>query len=199
MRPGGGRPPMGPPIGGPPMGPPIGGPPFGGPGGGPPAGFGRSNNQETASLPGVHAPGADAQRKTYVVITGAVPVEKESQEFRRRFEYAMPAIQKTATQFATQTDSPHYFCFLIERSEVKDADDKNRNWVPLLSKGNYVNSEIMKDIAKWFTTAPEIVSPDDVFVPDQAAYKDSFFNAYVTWPLPPLFLKNWGFEACIPK
>ncbi len=192
----------GPPMGGPPMGPPIGGPPIGGPPGGP-GGFGR-NGQETASLPGVHAPGADAQRKTYVVITGAVPVEKESQEFRRRFEYAMPAIPdqsraRPGAQFATQSDSPHYFCFLIERSEVKDADDKNRNWVHILSKANYANAAAMKDIEQWISPAPEIVSPDDVFQPEVAGAGAKQFNAYVTWPLPPLFLKNWGFEAAHPK
>jgi hypothetical protein len=194
--------------GSPPVGPPtMGGPPMGGGPGRP--GFGgeemaRGRTDQTASLPGVHAPGADADRKTYVVITGAVPVEKEVEEFRRRFEYAMPAIadvsrSRSASQYTNQTDSPHYFCFLIDRSEVKDADDKTRNWVPILSKAVYANSDAIKDIGKWFTTAPEIVNPDDVFQPESAGNGNNQFNAYITWPLPPLFLKNWGFEAAHPK
>ena len=156
------------------------------------------------SLPGVHAPGADAQGKTYVIITGAVPVEKQVEEFRRRFEYAVPAVtdairSRTTALATTQSDTPHYFCFLVDRCEVKDADDKTRNWTPILSKTNYVNSQAVMDIAKWSTTAPEIVHLDDVFQPDQATWKGAPFNAYITWPLPPLFLKNWGFEATHPK
>ena len=201
----------GPGMGGPGFGP--GGPGFGpgGPGFGPggPGGLsmgaGGGRVDPNGSLPGVHAPGADAQGKTYVIITGAVPVEKEAEEFRRRFEYAVPAVlsdvnqSRNTSMSVTQSDTPHYFCFLVDRCEVKDADDKTRNWTPILSKTNYVNSQAIMDIAKWSTTAPEIAHLDDVFQPDQATWKGAPFNAYITWPLPPLFLKNWGFEAAHPK
>ncbi|HTQ40174.1 MAG TPA: hypothetical protein VMJ32_14200 [Pirellulales bacterium] len=159
---------------------------------------GPSRLGQDENLPGVRAPGADAEVKSYVIITGAVPVDKEAEEFRRRFEAAVPAAPDSDPNhqpLVAQTDVPNYFCFLVERSEVKDAGDAKRNWTPILSKENFVNSEALKDLAKWFTQAPEIVHPDDVFAP--VPFGNQYF--YVTWPLPPLFLKNWGFEAAHPK
>ncbi|HZZ30307.1 MAG TPA: hypothetical protein VFE46_20075 [Pirellulales bacterium] len=163
----------------------------------------QSRFDQNSVIAGVRAPGSDPQPKSYVIITGAVPVEKEVDEYRRKFEAAVPGFPDTDGKKQPlipspppgQPELPHYFCFLIERSEVKDAKDAARSWTPILSKTNIVNSEVKKDLEKWATQSPEIVHPDDIFEPAQ--FGDQLF--YTTWPLPPLFLKNWGLEAAHPK
>src|SRR5262249_55414661 len=92
-----------------------------------------------------------------------------------------------------QGEIPVYFCCFAQRAEVTDAKDKNLNWVPLLDMSKrYTNA--LKDMAGWAAQAPEIVHPD-YLVPPAVIKQDSPFFAYLTWPLPGMILKNWGFEA----
>src|SRR5262249_24497551 len=127
--------------------------------------------ETSVQLPGVHAPQADPQRKAYAIITGLVPVEKEMEEYRRRFEFAVrPVVDPTRAPAAMtqpgQTELPHYFCFFVERAEVTDPKNNNLKWAPILSKAHYLDSESIKDIPHWAVPTPEIVQPEYVFVPE---------------------------------
>ncbi len=142
---------------------------------------------QQAQLPGVRAPGAEPRAKFYAIITGLVPTEKQAHEYQRRFEYAVKDPERTlqAGQ-AGDLDVPRYRFFFVERAEVKDAKDTNVQWQKLDYKS------AIADIAQWAVQVPEIVDPLFVFPADAE-------NTYITWPLPPLYLKNWGLEAAHPK
>lgn len=154
-----------------------------------------------AALPGVRAAGADVRPVYYTILTGVVPVEKEELEYKRRFEYAVkpnkPGSQPTKD---SQLDEPQYFFFQAERAEVTDAKDANPKWVDLdwlvrvpdMPDGGKPNAD------KWAATYGEIVDSAYVFQPATTPENTSI-KFYVTWPLPPVYLKYWGLEAGHPK
>jgi hypothetical protein len=137
-----------------------------------------------ASAYGVHAPGADPQPKGMAVITGLIPYEKQCEAYRREFELALPA---------GQVDPPIYQLFNVQRAEVKDAADTNLNWQNISYKTAWLDTQ------NWAVPppTPELADPQTVcppapFLASAEAGGSQSVLTYVTWPLPPMYLKNWA-------
>ncbi len=142
------------------------------------------------TIAGQRVPNAEPKAKYWAVITALVPVEKQAEAYRRAFEYALPA---------GIVDVPRYLGFRIQRAEVNDAKDTNLTWEYIKYK------EAVDDMANWAVPqAPELADPQYVFPRELVNIVTPSgttlpITTYVTWPLPPLYLKNWGVEAVHPK
>ncbi len=145
--------------------------------------------QTTAAtvIAGARAKGAQPVAKYWATITALVPYDKQAEEYRRIFEYAKPS---------GIVEVPHYLSFIVERTEVKDASDMNFNWVQVSVP------EATKDMANWMTHSPELADSAYIYPRDTIPYPNGApgsITTNISWPLPPLFLKNWGVEAVNSK
>ncbi len=183
-----------------PAGRPLGipGPPPGifGPGGpygptGPVAAEAPRVPSQNLNLPGPRPTGQGFEGKPrhYVVVTGVVPLEKQVAEYRRRFEYAV----RDPSSMAQDPFNPHYIFFYVERAEVASPSEPvaNLQWKQLDYK------QLITDQSQWMpisTAQGEVIDPKYAFPPGYGTY-----SHFLTWPLPPILLRNWGLEATHPK
>jgi hypothetical protein len=149
---------------------------------------------------GAAKPGDEPRAKTYAIITGLVPWSKQCEEYSNRFEFAVPPslpasdpTQPTAnTALQTgQPQLPEYIYFRVQRTDnLQPKDDKD--WTTTI---NYLSA--LTDQAAWSNQSgvQDIVDQNYIFQPGTL----KGHTTYITWPLPPLFLKIWGFEASHPK
>jgi hypothetical protein len=155
-------------------------------------------------MTGAAKPGDEPRVKTYAIITGLVPWSKQCEEYSNRFEFAVPPslppsdpTQPTPVSSLQtgQPQLPEYIYFLVQRTEALQPKG-DADW----PQTNYYGAAL-KDIAAWSNQSgvQEIVDPNYVFQPATVKMKGQDFTTYITWPLPPLFLKIWGFEATHPK
>jgi hypothetical protein len=145
------------------------------------------------AIPGVRAPNAEARAISYAIITGLVPEEKETLEFKRCFEYAVkPGTDAAAASGASPglPDVPHYYFFRAQRAEVQPGNP-NLQWVDLDWHLLLPDGGKPEAVSKWQVPYPEIV--DTPYVLDAAV--SGQLNLYITWPLPPLFVNYWGLDA----
>ena len=143
-----------------------------------------------------------------------MPYAKEVGEYGRKFDFAVPAIQKSndnntvrpglgmmmgpqvyGGQLQGLTDQPEWYFFQIERSEVADENDPARNWVRLYKDA------VVDLFDNWAIKPPqtEEIVDADFLLPPEASNIEKWPYLFPTWPLPPLYLKNWGLEASHPK
>jgi hypothetical protein len=155
---------------------PGGGAGYGGAGGGyGGAGYGGAGMGMPGGRPGVDiSNNASVQSVAYpaVVLTGRVPYESQFDEFQKKFKGTFP-IGTSAEQ-----DIPKYMQFKLERQEVTPAGD-----------GKWVTLDLEKAVeaeARWAVQSTDFVD---------AAYIDP----YLTWPLPPTLLRDWGRLASHPS
>jgi hypothetical protein len=172
----------------------------------PAAATGGAKIPASANLPGVRVQGADVRPVYYAIITGIVPEEKQSLEYKRKFEYAIRPAERPGPSASSVTpgqsvasspDEPHYDFFKVQRAEVKnDANDPNLKWVDL-DWHSLLPDGGKPEANKWAAQYPEIVEHNYVFPPEQLPGGN--LNIFLTWPLPPVYLKYWGLEAAHPK
>jgi hypothetical protein len=107
--------------------------------------------------------------KHWVVITGLVPFEKQSEAYRNAF--------RDALAYDPANDVPAYVDFNVQRAEINSpADDKNPNFSKI-----FAFTEAVKETTKdWSQTLPEVVDSKCV---DSAA---------LTFPLGPLQNRQWS-------
>ncbi len=115
-------------------------------------------------------PTAKLQPQAWAVITALVPIDKQRKEYARVFERAMGE--------DLARDTPHYATYLINRTEIQDADPNKTDWKPVEDPTIYE--------AKWENTVAEIIAPDRV-------------DPVLTAPLGPLVGTAWGESVAHPK
>jgi hypothetical protein len=153
-------------------------------------------------MTGAAKPGDEPRAKTYAIITGLVPWSKQCEEYSNRFEFAVPPSLPTtdpsqpAANTALQTGQPQlpeYIYFKVQRTEA--LEPKETDW-KAISYGAALN-----DIAAWSNQSgvQDIVDPNYIFPEAKVKMGGLEYTTRITWPLPPLFLKIWGFEASHPK
>jgi hypothetical protein len=150
-----------------------------------------------AQLPGVRATfasGAEAKPKYFTVLTGLIPFEEQYKEYKKKFEDALGKdYVSTAMPPGGDQYTPVYFAFHIQRAEVKDDRDQNLDWKKL----DIVAAR--RETATWAqTNQPQSEPPIDPFYSFSQNNENDWIG-FLEWPLPPMYLKNWGFEVTHPK
>src|SRR5262249_30492927 len=153
---------------------------------------------------GANPSGADPRAKMYAIITGIVPWSKQCEEYGSRFEFAVPPVLQpsdpshpaplTSAQTG-QAQLPEYIGFRVQRTEA--IEPQEADWAA--AKSLYIPA--LNDLASWSNQSAlqDIVDPNYIFHPQTLNPKNGSLTTYIPWPFPPLFLKNFGFEATHPK
>jgi hypothetical protein len=144
-------------------------------------GYGGVGSYGGAGMPGAR-PGVDVSSNQQaqgavspaVVLTGRVPYEAQFDEFQKKFKGTIPL-----GTVSTEQDLPQYMQFKVERQEVTPGGDGK--WVEVNK------DEALKNQLSWSVTA----APDDV--------DPAYYEQFLTWPLPPTILRNWGRLASHPS
>jgi hypothetical protein len=176
----------------------------------------------TASIPGAHAQSAEAEGKPYVVITGLVPIDKQTLEYNDKFALAMPAEldpskppPPTAPQ-AGMPELPVYAVALVQRREVTPGMKADAPWPAadtaigemykryqeaVVDMGTWSNAWANQDIVdlNYVFQCDELPIPGFDPTAPQNAQSRGTLTRLVTMPLPPLLLRDWGLEAAHPK
>ncbi len=171
----------------------------------------------TAALPGAHAQSAEAEGRPYVVITGSVPIEKQTLEYNDKFSLAMPAEldPNTPTSViapqAGQPELPVYAICMIYRREVAPGMKADAPWPTPAELPPLNYNKVIEEMSKWSNAwaNQDIVDPNYVFPCDEipipgfdpvkTPQSKGTLTRLITMPLPPLLLKDWGMEAAHPK
>ncbi|MCC7085346.1 MAG: hypothetical protein IT427_10100 [Pirellulales bacterium] len=150
-----------------------------------------------APLPGARGTGMRLEPKYFAVVTGLVPFEEQYKEYKKKFEDALGKDITSAAGMGADQFTPQYIYWYIERSEVKDHRDKNFAWNRL----DVISAR--KDTALWGQANPQGDPPIDPlysFAAGGAIGVDpNGWSEYLEWPLPPMILRDWGFEVTHPK
>ena len=176
------------------------------------AGSAESKRFSPLGMIGVNPPGAEPRAKTFAIITGLIPWAKQIEEYSNRFEFAVPpSVPADATRpgggvtqiQSGQPETPDYYYFNIDRLEITDPTDQKLNWANaqhVLTPKVYF--DVQSDIKAWasqWQPSQDIVDQNYLFPPKDLTVARGPMSTYITWPLPPMFLRNWGFEAAHPK
>jgi len=180
------------------------GPAFGGVGAGAGAAKGAATTQaderfNLQGMMGAAKPGDEPRKETYAIITGLVPWSKQCEEYSNRFEFAVPPslpasdpTQPTPNSSLQtgQPQVPEYIYFRVQRTEASQPKE-DKDWATI----DY--GAALRDVEKWSNQSgvQDIVDQNYIFQP--GTFKGR--TTYITWPVPPMFLKAWGFEATHPK
>lgn len=147
-----------------------------------------------AQLPGARAVGAQLVPKYMTVVTALVPFEEQFNEYKKRFE---EALGKDLTGATGNQFMPMYHFFVIQRAEVKDDREQvaEANWKTL----DYRSAA--NDASLWAGVTQQTEPPIDPLYSFKqgTGTPANSYTEYLEWPLPPMVLKNWGFEATHPK
>ncbi len=196
-----------PPVTGPAAGP-IGGIPGRGPGvilGPGAAGSGMAGMN---GMPGAPSSG-QAEAKYYMVITGAIPDELQRKEYASRFRNAQKMADASSGpdqgRMAVQdSDVPNYVWWKLERTDLTDGSvtmidcgdvdqikqDRQTLGSELVMsalKPGRGFAKLLQEIGDWSGVGADVVDPD---------FKGPL---WMTWPLPPIVLHDWGREATHPR
>ncbi|HEV2972112.1 MAG TPA: hypothetical protein VGY55_19220 [Pirellulales bacterium] len=169
--------------------------------------------------PGFELPGfpgnGNAEARYFVIVTGAIPIEQQEKEYAMRFAHAQHATEDpnkggrggpAGRDSAADHDTPRYVWWVLERTDLTNkgdptvigfgqleqikADIKNGadgNLAKKACKGAADYNKILEGYLAWQGSGGEVV-PED--------YKS---DLWLTWPLPPILLRDWGREATNPK
>jgi hypothetical protein len=183
--------------------------------GGPPQGYaGRRRGEEEApataaatdrsiagaQLPGVRAANAELKPKAMAIVTALVPFEEQYKEYKKRFEDALGKGLMPVSGAGIDQYTPNYVYFFIQRAEVKDDRDQNLVWKDIKI------DVARKELALMVPTNPQTEPPIDPLYSflggstvATAAGSINDWTGFFEWPLPPVILRNWGFEVTHPK
>ncbi len=117
--------------------------------------------------PGMQAVGSKSEVRAGVLVVGRVPFNKQLEEYQRTFLDAM-----LPEGHPPESDVPAYVWLRVERAEAPAAGQQP-SWKQLDTKKAYAERN------RWYSVAEELV--------DQA-----FVDPMVSWPLPGLFMRDWG-------
>jgi hypothetical protein len=159
-------------------------------------------------LPGPQSTGF-AEYREGVMVTALIPFEAQNEEYERVFQHARKVTTGTAGtqeqrgQNQRDLDTPHYVWCRLERTDTTDGSVKlldfgdveqvRTDWKsPERRKAITVRispeyRKLEADMRDWGAQVEEVVDPDYVAQP------------WLTWPLPPLLLHDWGLDAAHPK
>lgn len=168
--------------------------------------------QIPAAMPVPGAPNSGAAEvRPFNIITAAIPVENQQKEYDRRYSHARRAdLEVDPRNRAAQqqmTDVPQYIWWRLERIDLTNGSEKTViDYGDVAAIVNDRRSEtigadlVMKtlkptgkfvklnnDVLQWGGTGAEVVP---------SAYHA---DTWLTWPLPPMLLHDWGREATHPK
>lgn len=163
-------------------------------------------------LPGPQSTGY-AEFHEGVIVTGLIPVEAQQEEYERVFEHARRASADASAGTAAQraqsmrdTDTPRYVWCRLERTDTTDGSVKvidfgdvpqvtldwkypeRRKAIAAQIRG--ISPEFKKleaDMKNWGMQVPDVIDPD---------YAGPW---WLTWPLPPVLLHDWGRDAAHAK
>jgi len=117
-----------------------------------------------------------AEGRRWIVVVGAVPLEKQTAEFKRCFQ--------DATHRDAQSDVPHYAGFIIQRAEIDPlAPNKPPEWTK-----TFTQKTMLAAAKTWGqSVAEDVVDP-------------KYCLRSLCSPLPSLAEQTWGREAaCSPE
>jgi hypothetical protein len=161
-------------------------------------------------LPGPLGTGA-AEVRPFNIITAAIPVEMQQKEYDRKFSHArhadMEADPRSRVAQQQMTDLPQYIWWRLERIDLTHGSEKTvLDYGDVASivtdrKSETIGADlVMKtlkptgrfvklnaDVAQWGGVGAEVVP---------SAYHA---DTWLTWPLPPMLLHDWGREATHSK
>jgi hypothetical protein len=165
-------------------------------------------------LPGPPS-GGSADPRVFIVVTGAVPVEQQQKEYDRRFSHARHSGGDGGSGSggpfrgpqAGGGDVPRYVWWRLERADLTNGEEKTvidygdmtqiradvqdeTIGMALMRKTLKPSNAIVrldKDLVEWLGAGPEVVPADYLGDP------------WLSWPLPPILLRDWGREATNPR
>ena len=165
-----------------------------------------------AAMPVPGAPGnGSAEVRPFNIVTAAVPVEAQMKEYVRRYSHARHAELEAdpRNRMAQQqtADVPQYLWWRLERIDLTNGDEKRlidygdipritedlrpdnvgHDLVVKTLKPTAMYKKLMADWAQWGGGGAEVVPQEYIADP------------WLTWPLPPMLLHDWGREATNPK
>ncbi len=147
-------------------------------------------------LPGAHALNSKPEPKYMAIIVGLVPFTEQYNEYKKRFEDALGKDVTTSTKQGSDQYTPSYLFLRIQRAEVKDHRDQvvEQAWKTLDIPAAW------KDWELWAQSSQQNDPPiDPAYSFSQMQQQENDYVRWLEWPLPPVFLKNWGFEVTHPK
>ncbi len=159
-------------------------------------------------LPGPPAVGGAVEPRSFVMLTGAIPWDKQLQEYQMRFAHAQKgesdSSQNPMMQQQDSRDLPQYVWWRFERIDVTNGEEKTiidfgdldqigKDVLEIgkaqVSKGIHPTAaykHLLADMKTWQNNPNEVVPPE---------YMDAI---WLTQPLPPILLHDWGHEATNP-
>lgn len=155
----------------------------------------------SAQLPGARATNADLKPKAMAIVTGLVPFEEQYKEYKKRFEEALGKGSTPASGPGGDQYTPIYVYFSVERAEVKDHRDQNLVWKPI----DILTARAEQQLKMLPTTQQNEPPIDPLYsflggsAASAAAGSMNEWTGFLEWPLPPVMLRNWGFEVTHPK
>ncbi|HEV3416675.1 MAG TPA: hypothetical protein VG056_07685 [Pirellulales bacterium] len=168
--------------------------------------------------PGFELPGfpgnGNAESRYFVVVTGAIPIEQQQKEYAMRFAHAQHAAEDpnggrggaAARDAAADHDTPRYVWWQLERTDLTAGGDPavigfgqleqikadiqngvDANLAKKACQGAADYNKLLDGYKAWQGSGGEVV-PDE--------YRS---DLWLSWPLPPIVLRDWGREATNPK
>jgi hypothetical protein len=127
--------------------------------------------QERRVRAGVRPAEGDVVRgQRWIVVTGLVPVAEQQDKYDAAFQ--------VAEGYDPRNDVPMYRAYFVERREVA-ADGSSLEWKSL---GIMMRAVVLRQTTYWAGTSKETVA-------------EKFLHRQLTYPLPPIALRNWGSEV----
>jgi hypothetical protein len=159
-------------------------------------------------LPGPPLMASTVEARPFVMITGAIPWDKQLQEYLMRFAHAQKGEsggnQNQTMQQQDSRDVPKYVWWRLERIDLTSGEEKkiidfgDLDQISLdvreyggaaVVKGIHptdARKRLLADMNTWQNNPGEVVPPE---------YMDA---VWLSWPLPPIMLHDWGHEATNP-
>ena len=163
-------------------------------------------------LPGPPAAGGTVEARPFVIITGAIPFEKQLREFEMRFAHARKGAEAAANQgrMAEEVgrDTPQYVWWRLERIDVTDGGKKtviDFGNVPQIKADREdppvgIGKALVGKSLKWTAMFLKIMADQGTWAGSGAEvvpfeYLD---ETWLSCALPPILLHDWGREATNP-
>jgi hypothetical protein len=164
-------------------------------------------------LPGAQG-GGSAESRHFVIVTGAIPVLDQLKEYDRRFSHARHGEAENAANLngpgrgpSVNQDVPLYVWWRLERIDLTNGEEKtvidygNMEQVRLDVQDKSIGLDLMKKSLKPSNMVVRLNKDHDEWQGSGAEVVPDAYLAdpWLSWPLPPILLRDWGREATNPK